>query len=124
MELDQTTVATGLGAVLVTLLGVLARRGWRKALQWILSELALYVLAANERSRLRDRREGTPTARKPGEVPIYVDPDGEDTDVVRLVEKERELRARRESDQPMTPTPRLRGGTRSPRRGTHHDGED
>lgn len=122
MEIEPT-IATGAAAVLATALGLLMRRGWKKFARWLLAELALFILAANERSRRRDRKERPRARTKPGEVPIWVDPDAENTDVYKIVEEEREHRKRRESEAPPV-SPRLRGGTRHPRRGTHHDGEE
>lgn len=122
MELDPTTSA-GVVAVLAGVFGVVLRRGWKKFARWLLSELALYVVASSERSRRRDRKERPRARTKPGEVPVWVDPDGEITDVFKLVEEERSRRSRRETEDPPV-APRQRGGTRHPRRGTHHDGED
>lgn len=126
MDVDPTTgAATGAGAVLVTLVSVLARRGWRRFKAWLLSELALFIIAATESARRRDRKDEGRIRRdrKPGEVPITVDPEGETTDVFELVELERERQARRESGRHPVAS-RQRGGTRPPRPGTHHDRDE
>lgn len=76
-----------------------------------------FIAAAAERSRIRDakrRRTNAPRASSP--VPDFVEE--ETTDIYALADREREERARRDSDRQETVRPR---GERKARPGTHHD---
>lgn len=125
--MDLTVGALGLA--LLGALYIAARRLINAGTDW----LELRIRASAERSRRRDlkrtrREEGSGLllpSGKPASTPEHIDE--ETTDMHELVElereQERERRSQRASDQPPFRM-RLRGGTRAPRPGTHHDRED
>lgn len=110
------------GALSIALLGALliaARRIINAGTDW----LEIHIRAAAERSRRRNLKRARRDSSQPeialpsGESAAPDHVDEETTDMHELVELERaEIERQRSS--------RRRGGTRAPRRGTHHDGEE
>lgn len=115
----DTTIAALVAGLIVALLGA-AIRLVRAVTRW----LEIRIFASAERSRRRNlkrsRRESSglllPSGR-PAHEAAPENIDEETTDTYELVELEREQQRERERVR----RERHRGGTRPPRRGTHHD---
>lgn len=116
MDPALTTVLVGL---LIALVGA-AHRLIRAGTRWI----EVRIFASAERSRRRNlkraRRESSGLLLPSGKPAVPEHIDEESTDTYELVELELEQQRERER----VTRDRRRGGTRPPRRGTHHDGED
>lgn len=108
MEFDPAT--TTVASVLAATVAFLLRKAWQR--------LELVILAAAERSRIRNGRR-TKSVIPPRRPQTHEEFAAEETtDIHELIDLERNERARRKTDR------QSRRGERPPRPGTHHDRED